>query len=41
MRSFLVACLVAALVAVVAAYLLDAFVQESASTAFSTEATRI
>jgi len=41
MRSFLVACLVAALVAVGAAYLLDTFVQETASAAFSTEATRI
>jgi hypothetical protein len=41
MRSFLVACLVAAVVAVSAAYLLDTFVQEPVSTAFSTQATRI
>ena len=41
MRSFLVACLVAALVAVGAAYLLNTFVQETVLTAFSTDATRI
>ncbi len=41
MRIFLVACLVAALVAMGAAYVLDTFVQESASAAFSTQGTRI
>jgi hypothetical protein len=41
MRSFLVACLMAALLAVGAAYVLDTFVQESALTAFSTQGTRI
>jgi hypothetical protein len=41
MRSFVVACLVAVLVAVGAAYVLDTFVQEPVSEAFSTHATRL
>jgi hypothetical protein len=41
MRSFLVACLLAALVAAGAAYVLDTYVQKSASTAFSTQGTRL
>jgi hypothetical protein len=39
MRSFLIACLVAILVAVGAAYVLDAYVQEPVSEAFSTQGT--
>jgi hypothetical protein len=41
MRSFLVACLIAVLVAVGAAYVLDTYVQEPVSEAFSTQATRL
>ncbi len=41
MRSFIIACLVAALIAAGAAYVLDTYVQESVSTAFSTQGTRI
>jgi hypothetical protein len=41
MRSFLIACLVAALIAVVAAYALNTFVQEPVSEAFSTQGTRL
>lgn len=41
MRSFLIACLVVALIAVGAAYVLDTYVQEPASVAFSTQATRL
>ena len=41
MRSFLIACLVAALIAVGAAYVLNTYVQESASVAFSTQGTRL
>jgi hypothetical protein len=41
MRSFIIACLVAALIAAGAAYVLDSYVQESVSTTFSTQGTRI
>jgi hypothetical protein len=41
MRSFVSACIVAALIAVVAAAILDLTVQESAATAFSTSAVRL
>jgi hypothetical protein len=41
MRSFLFACLIVALIAAGAAYVLDAYVQESVSAAFSTQATRL
>ena len=41
MRSFLIACLVAALVAVGAAYVLETLVEQSVSAAFSTQGTRI
>jgi hypothetical protein len=41
MRSFLGACLLAALTAVGAAYVLDTYVQKSAQTAFSTQGTRL
>ena len=40
MRSFLAACCVCALIAVIAAAILDSVVQESAITAFSTSEVR-
>jgi hypothetical protein len=40
-RSFLIACLVGALLAAGAAYVLDTFVQEPVSEAFSTTGTRL
>jgi hypothetical protein len=41
MRSFIVACFVAIVIAAAAAAILDNFVQESATTAFSTSAVRL
>lgn len=41
MRSFLIACLVVALVATGAAYVLDTYVQQPVSEAFSTTGTRL
>jgi hypothetical protein len=41
MRSFLIACLLAAIVAAGAAYVLDTFVQQPVSEAFSTTGTRL
>jgi hypothetical protein len=41
MRSFLSACVVAGVIAVAAAAILDTTVQESATTAFSTSAVRL
>jgi hypothetical protein len=41
MRSFVSACIVAAVIAVVAAVILDSTVQESAATAFSTSGVRL
>jgi hypothetical protein len=41
MRSFLIACLVGALVATGAAYVLDTYVQQPVSEAFSTTGTRL
>ena len=41
MRSFLIACLVGAFVAIGAAYVLDTFVQQPVSEAFSTAGTRL
>jgi hypothetical protein len=41
MRTFLIACLVAAIVAAGAAYVLDTYVQQPVSEAFSTKGTRI
>jgi hypothetical protein len=41
MRSFISACIVAALVAVAAAVILDNVVQESAANAFSTTGVRL
>lgn len=41
MRSFLSACIIAGVIAIVAAAVLDLAVQESAATAFSTSAVRL
>jgi hypothetical protein len=41
MRSFLIACLVGAVIAAGAAYLLDTYVQQPVAEAFSTQGTRI
>ena len=40
MRSFILACLAATVIAVVGAFILDSF-QESASVAFATESARV
>jgi hypothetical protein len=41
MRSFLIACLVAALIAAGSAYVLNAYLQQPVSVAFSTQGTRL
>jgi hypothetical protein len=41
MRSFLIACLVGAVVATGAAYVLDTYVQQPVAEAFSTTGTRL
>jgi hypothetical protein len=41
MRSFFVACMLAALTALGAAYVLDNYLQQSAQEAFSTQGTRL